>query len=74
VDGGAFGGVAFGGRIIGGGGSGVGIVAARTGTAAAGVVAREFGRRLRGKWVLGCGVGRSGCLVCRRAWRVGRGG
>jgi len=64
MNGGAFGGIgriAVCGRIVGGGGSGVGIAAAGTG-AAAGVVAGEFGRRLRGEWVLGRGGGGGGCL------------
>ena len=70
MNGGAFGRIrriAFCGWVV---GSGVGIVATGTGArTAAGVVAGEFRRRLRGEWMLGRGIGGCGCC---RAWRVGR--
>ena len=76
MNGGAFGGIrriAFGGGVVGGGG--VGIVAAGTGAGAtAGVVAGELGRRLCGEGMLIRGIGGSGCLGTRRAWRIGGGG
>jgi hypothetical protein len=77
MNGSAFGGI---GRIARGGGVasvGVGIVARGTGAgAAAGVVAGKFGRGLRGEWMLGRGVGRSGGRGTGRVGigRVGRSG
>ena len=69
----AFGGI---GRISRGGGVagvGVGIVGCGTGAgAAAGVVAGKFGRRLRGEWMLGRGVRRSGRRGVGRVGGSGR--
>jgi hypothetical protein len=55
------------------GGSGTGIVGSGSGTgAAAGVVARKFGRGLRGERMLGRSVRRSGCRGVGRVGGSGR--